>query len=299
MKVLLMNEDNFLKKNTLIEIQKIIDCLSAHTKFAYKLCIDWKKKNPNPSEMDAIGLCNLEMEILNVESIMSFYQGILIPYINQHHIDINSCACIVRSLYERVFIYHNIYVSPKTNHEKELLFNIWKIKGYNNFVKLKDIPEFANSIIIKRKEEIENSRKHIRNLLAQLKITTKVKNSILEIINKDSTRIKGFRFVKDKSGTIIKFDNISYENAGHVIFEDLNVKTLNDLYTFLSYSTHPSFWGTYYFGNSTNTDKHDYQLLLELTYLFFSTALVDFCKGNSGGMIFYENINNLIVKNHY
>ncbi len=114
----------------------VTDAISSLIEKSVEMILLWRKRIPNAEEADCISQCNLQMATCTAQSILSLAKGIHWGYHSTFLIDVHSCASLVRALYERAFIFRNIYVSTDNVLERDLLLYIWEIRGLNNRVNL-------------------------------------------------------------------------------------------------------------------------------------------------------------------
>lgn len=157
----------------------------------------WKIENPNACEADSISQCHLQMATSTVESILSLAKGIHWGKYKTILIDVNACASLVRSFYERAFIYRNIYLSTDNIEERDLLLYIWEIRGLNNRLNLKNVPDQFFSNLDHDRQEVAKLRKTLYEMVADLDTTKTAREQISNAIRKDTAQIKGFRFIKE------------------------------------------------------------------------------------------------------
>lgn len=260
-----------------------------------EMIIQWRTENPNAGEADCISQCNLQMATLTVESILSLAKGIHWGKYKSSLIDINACASLVRSLYERAFIYRNIFLSTDNLDERDLLLYIWEIRGLNNRVNLKNVPLQFVPNQENDAQEVENLRKRLNNILNRIDTTKSARCQISHAINKNTAQIKGFRFIKE-GNKIIKFESISLEESTKYFFDDLSMR---DSYIYLSLSSHPSYLGVLQFGiryHERNDEDELIYIYLSLTFHLLSELALDFCKTTDKAMKFYDKIYPLTEK---
>lgn len=272
----------YAKAIILVTIRALLD-------MTVEVILQWKKENPTACEADCISQCNLQMATSTVESILSLAKGI---HWGQHQtilIDVNACASLVRSLYERAFIYRNIFITTDNLEERDLLLYIWEIRGLNNRLNLKDIPEQFNATQENDRQEVLKLRKRLYEMVGQMDTTRNSRNQISNAINRDTAQIKGFKFIKEDS-KIIKFENISLEESPKYFFDD---SSMRDTYTYLSLTSHPSYLGLIQFGirYKNRNDKNELiYIYLSLTYHLLSEITLDFCRATTNAHKFYDKL---------
>lgn len=250
---------------------------------------EWRRENMNAIEADCISQCNFQMAICTAESILSLAKGINWTQYNSTFIDINACACLVRSLYERAFIYRNIFITPSNKLERDLLLYIWEIRGINNRVNLKDIEEKYANIQENDKDSIIQLKRKAFKIAEELSITENVMKQINNAINSTTSTIRGLLFEKEDA-KIVNLKSIHLEESPKYYFKD---KSLESAYTYLSFTTHPSYLGVIQFGQRYNDRKDEKELnfiFLTLTFHLLSEISIDFCKGTSNAEKYLELI---------
>lgn len=277
---------DYMDKNPEYAKAIILATIRALLDMTVEVILQWKKENPTACEADCISQCNLQMATSTVESILSLAKGI---HWGQHQtilIDVNACASLVRSLYERAFIYRNIFITTDNLEERDLLLYIWEIRGLNNRLNLKDIPEQFQE---NDRQEVLKLRKRLYEMVGQMDTTRNSRNQISNAINRDTAQIKGFKFIKEDS-KIIKFENISLEESPKYFFDD---SSMRDTYTYLSLTSHPSYLGLIQFGirYKNRNDKNELiYIYLSLTYHLLSEITLDFCRATTNAHKFYDKL---------
>lgn len=280
---------DYMDKNPAYVKTIILATIRALLDMTIEVILQWKKENPNACEADCISQCNLQMATSTVESILSLAKGI---HWWQHQtilIDTNACASLVRSLYERAFIYRNIFITTDNLEERDLLLYIWEIRGLNNRLNLKNVPEQFNAHQGNDRQEVFKLRKRLYEMIGKMETTKNSREQIANAINKDTAQIKGFRFIKE-DGKIIKFENISLEESTKYFFDD---SSMRDTYTYLSLTSHPSYLGLLQFGiryKNRNDENELICIYLSLTYHLLSEITLDFCRATTNAQKFHDKL---------
>lgn len=241
----------------------------------------WSGTEGNRDQFAEIAQCILQMEILHINSILILFNGTpMIPHLKKRTIiDIPSMASILRSLYEKVFIFNNLFVEQENSIEKEIVLYIWKIRGLHN-MKLPQAPQEAKKYIQKynsSRMQIKDFKQKAISRLEKLDITENAKQAFHKEISKSDTSIKGYKFIKDAQTQQIKeFKILSFSASPKEVFpkEDLTI-----LYGFLSSQSHPSFLGILQFGQMYNSDEYKERALTILNSIckFQQVIVRDFC----------------------
>lgn len=280
---------DYMDKNPAYVKTIILATIRALLDMTIEVILQWKKENPNACEADCISQCNLQMATSTVESILSLAKGITWGQHQTILIDTNACASLVRSLYERAFIYRNIFITTNNIEERDLLLYIWEIRGLNNRLNLKNVPEQFNAHQENDRQEVFKLRKRLYEMVEKMDTTKSSREQISNAIKKDTAQIKGFKFIKE-DGKIIKFENISLEESTKYFFDD---SSMRDTYTYLSLTSHPSYLGLLQFGiryKNRNDESELIYIYLSLTYHLLSEITLDFCRATTKAQKFYDKL---------
>ena len=280
------------------EIEKIASSLEYFCNNSY-LLVKKFREDINTSDDDeelAIAQCILQIAVCRIQSLLKLSGGIcIVP--NRKDISLlepTSMVAIFRSLYELVFIFRNIYIMTENASERKILLNIWQIRGFNNRLSPKAIPEDKElrSKYLKEQEEdkshVEELRKDIELNLGTLNITDGAKSKIRKTMMSDSSAINGYKFVR-KNGTIDTFERISLTDSPEYLYES---HELDIIYPLLSMYTHPSYLSVLQFGQMFN-NKHNEELLMTIlkgTCLLNVRLIYDFCQFIPACQEYYKNI---------
>lgn len=237
----------------------------------------WDTHKTKWNDIDAITQCMMQMVLFKIRSLQEAMKGLpLVPNGQKQTIclDQSNMASITRGLYESAFIYHNIFISTDNEDERQVLINIWKIEGYNNRHKV-PVPESMEKDVAQNINTIELLRNATREILSRMDIDESARNKIEKIIKRDSSNIKGYRFVKSEN-RIIGFEPIDFTNA-RSIFEH---GYMDGTYSFLSYQSHPSYLSLLQFGQLTGKEHvSDIARSFLMTACFCATKFAnDACK---------------------
>lgn len=283
------NLDNFGIDGQNIIMKDVLSSLGDglfHLFYNWRLCYD----NKDISEVESVSQCILQIIICKIRTLVSMCEGIkLIPdNLPTKVLDIPSMMSVLRSLYEATFVFHNIYAEQNTILERELVFNIWKIRGLNNRQKLQNVP---NQYIVKEKNEkkqIDEIKRRILTLAENLELSESIMQQLQNVISSNSVDIKGYKFEKDNNSKIISFNSIRYEHGT----EGLVGNSLMPLYRFLSIHGHPSYLGVLQFGQmfDSNDDIKYLRTLLTIASRLASVVAVDFRDNIIGAKDIYDNL---------
>ena len=217
------------------------------------ILLKWWDTHPLPwNEVDSITQCMMQMMAFKIRSLEVSLEGMpLVPNGKPQtlHVDFSTVAAIARGIYEMAFIYHNIFVSTDNENERDVLLNIWRIKGYNNRNTI-PVPDELLSQKQQNEEVIETLKNRIRETLRRMHIQSSAVDKIEEYIKKGNN-LKGYQFVKE-NGIITDVRLINFANADSFFNSEYQKGT----YTFLSYQSHPSYLSIEQFGNLNNPKQY-------------------------------------------
>lgn len=237
----------------------------------------WDTHKTKWNDIDAITQCMMQMVLFKIRSLQEAMKGLpLVPNGQKQtiYLDLSNMASITRGIYESAFIYHNIFISTDNENERQVLVNIWKIEGYNNRHKV-PVPDSMEEDVAQNINTIESLRCATKEILNRMDIVESARTKIEKIIKRDSSNIKGYRFVKSEN-RIIGFEHIDFTNA-RSIFEH---EYMDGTYSYLSYQSHPSFLSLLQFGQLTGKEHlGDMVRPLLMTACFCATKFAnDACK---------------------
>lgn len=259
-------------------------CLSDIYASMFRIWKQWRDDHTKDyTEADAISQCMLQMMMLKLKTIEQMLQGVSIQQGETDGIkilDTSSMSAIIREMYELAFIYHNIFVVPDTEDEREILINIWKIRGLNNRVALSSPPNYDQ-----RKEGdkrgIAEYRKNIYTILGSISTTSSSRTKIMRAADNGKPNLCGFKFEKDKDGRITDFEPVPFNKVDE-LFKNNQYEAL---YPLLSANSHPSFLGLLQFGQmyDARQDKETARLYLQMACICAAKMTKDVCSIITGG----------------
>lgn len=214
-------------KDRIESYDKVIDT-------AFKLLHDHQNKKYN-NQIDEEANLIYQLLILKNLSIRKLISGIhytnsLVNFKIKGLIDLFSIYSIIRSQFEGYCNFNNIYIKPKNEDEKRVIYFLWVISGlkFRQRFKIAAITDEGKEKILNEKKQIEIYTKYIFD------------SEIYSKLNE-----------KDKKKVNNAIDNKKFQ----ICFENNNVRTLSwremlsnagvsdqfdEMYNHLSLSTHPS-----------------------------------------------------------
>ena len=244
----------------------------------FHLYYGWRrsKEQEDVPESDAIAQCILQMVVCKIRTLLVMCDGINVkPEKNTIKVlDIPSLLSVLRSLYEMVFVFHNIYAEQGTKEERDVILYIWEIRGLNNRQNLPIVPISFRKKEDDEKKQIEDLKKKIEKIAANLTMSDEIRCQLTKVVSSKSVDIKGYRFKKDrKNSRIIAFESYRYEEGAEAL-----LRTDAPAYRLLSIHGHPSYLGVLQFGQMFNneTDKNFLRMILTCACKLASTIAMDF-----------------------
>lgn len=261
----------------------------------FHLYYNWRRvkgENDIP-ESDAIAQCILQIVVCKIRSLLDMSNGINVrPEKDTIRIlDIPSLISVLRSLYEMVFVFHNIYAEQETKEERDIVLCIWEIRGLNNRQNMPVVPLAFKEKEEEEKKQIENLKSRIISIAANLDMSDEIRKQLINVASIKTVEIKGYRFKKDsENNRIMAFEDYRYEEGAEAL-----LRTDAPTYRFLSIHGHPSYLGVLQFGQMFNsdTDKNFLRTILTCACKLASTIAVDFHEhiDGAGGVFLQLNEN--------
>lgn len=289
------------KENTIKRLRDILNELSTTM---YIIYVDWySNRDLIPlKESEKMAANMYRMMIFKAMSIFQMSKGIVIIPTQESIIpDPSTMYPVLRSMYELLFLFRCMFVLSKNDKERELLLNLWKIKGNHNLTQIPD-GMFDDESINKKvsaSEENENIESKMTGLMTELNLTPYIINKIYDLISLERPKLKGFTFKHcEHSDTITDFcmKNFSDGNMG----TDLSGTPY--IYSHYSAHSHPSYLGVKHFEEmyfNKEEDKYIQEVLVHACK-YLDRFMKEFCDYNDSYRSFYNKkesrINNLLSR---
>lgn len=185
-----------MNKTKIIEdLRQAVDWLS---KFMFDIYVEWYASLRSPLiESERMAINMYRMMIFKAKSIWQMSQGIVIIPTQKGLIpDPSTIYPVLRSMYELLFLFRCIFVSSRNDLERELLFDLWKIRGYNNLIRIPDKELNKEYQDEKESAKVENKtlRIKIRELFDKLALSPSIIDTIENSMNNNTPALKGFMF---------------------------------------------------------------------------------------------------------
>lgn len=198
---------------------------------------------------------------------------------------------VLRSMYELLFLFRCIFIFSRNDQERDLLLNLWKIKGNNNLTQIPDAILDEESVNKRESacEENEVARREVRRRIAELIMPQSAKNKIENIIDPTNNypTLKGFMLEHcEQSDDISGFSALSFSD------ETMGAKLSGDKYIYSHYSahSHPSYLGVKHFEEMYPNEEEDkyVQEILVHACKYLDRFMKDFCEYKDSYRSFYE-----------
>lgn len=283
--------------NSIKQLRRSISEMSA---IMYKIYVEWWVSEKPVTESEHIA-CNMyRMMIFKAKSIWLMSKGIIIVRTQKGIIpDPSTMYPVLRSMYELLFLFRCMFASLKNDKERELLLNLWKIKGNNNLTQIPDemLDEESANQRESASEENEVARREIREQMEEISLPQSVICNIRNIINpdKNSPTLKGFMFeYREHSSEITGLSALHFSDTkmGAELSDD------NYIYSHYSAHSHPSYLGLKHFEEMYENQEEDKYVkeILEHACKYLSRFMKEFCEYKDSYRPFYEEKENRIKK---
>lgn len=288
------------KTKTIEDLRHTIDEMSI---IMYNIYVEWKvSQSVLLTESERMAENMYRMMIFKAKSIGLMSQGVVITPTQKGIIpDPSTIYPVLRSMYELLFLFRCIFVSSRNDLERELLLNLWKIRGYNNLIRIPD--KELNKEYKEEKElaKVENKtlRIKIRELFDKLALSPSVIDTIENSMNNNTPALKGFMFDHcEHCDNITAFRTLDFSDTTM----GLELSNVSYIYSHYSAHSHPSFLGVKHF-EEMYYNKDEYQFMKEIlegTCIYLVYFMTDFCRYNDSYHSFYNqeesHINNIFSR---
>lgn len=289
-----MDKNKFLENIGIDEQIKIMgNCLKIVCDGLFHLYYGWRrsKEKEDVPESDAIAQCILQMVVCRIRTLLIMCDGINVrPEKDTIRIlDIPSLISVLRSLYEMVFVFHNIYAEQETKEERDIVLYIWEIRGLNNRQNMPIVPLSFKEKEEEEKKQIEDLKSRIICIATNLDMSDEIRKQLINVASIKTVEIKGYRFKKDgENKRIIAFKDYRYEEGAETL-----LRTDAPTYRFLSIHGHPSYLGVLQFGQMFNseTDKNFLRTILTCACKLASTIAIDYREHIDGADDVFSQLN--------
>lgn len=293
------NIKNFSDMNKTKIIEDLRQAVDELSKIMFDIYVEWYASLRSPlTESERMAINMYRMMIFKAKSIGLMSQGIVITPTQKSIIpDPSTIYPVLRSMYELLFLFRCIFVSSRNDLEREILFNIWKIRGCNNLIRIpdkelnkeyKDKKEFA-------KVENKTRRIKIRELFDKLALSPSVIDTIENSMNNNTPALKGFMFDHcEHCDNITAFRTLDFSDSTM----GLELSGASYIYSHYSAHSHPSYLGVEHFEEMYKGYVEDNFMIeiLEYTCLYLGRFMEDYCKYKESYRKFYNKKESQINK---
>lgn len=166
--------------NSNIEIDVLIDSAKKIGGAIFDVFYDWRvnASTGDNTEDNGIAQCISQMIICKINSLLLLSNGISIVPNKENFkiVDPTSMIAVWRSVYETICVFRNIFIMTDDEAERNILLNLWKIRGLNNRQEMHNIPDRYKQRQVREKQEIENLKEEIRKKIVKFHISKQAIN---------------------------------------------------------------------------------------------------------------------------
>jgi hypothetical protein len=273
-----MTQDEFRQECfRLFQCNSISDCndlINIYTNFLYSVIEKHQTDKVNSTALAQAKLIP-QMVFTKLVHLQSIIAGI--HYENSSGGNIHGIidpivvGCQIRSTYELVSMFHMVYITPQTDDEKAILYNLWVHAG------LAYRQRFTSVITTE-----ENHQKQREELQIMEELARGIENTALyqSLGEKDQKKIQSK--LKDKD-YMIRFDNnqVTFLHW-HNMIDVMGIKhgLLSDIYTYFSLYSHPSNVAIFQFGEMFKDGEEGFRGItafhLKTLFVFVSVFVADY-----------------------
>lgn len=271
-----INFDNFLR-----ETSKVMEQLW----FNWRQTCDKDKESLSTSELN--GQCMFQMMICKIESLLKLHEGIDLNINNKeiHLQDPHTMLILLRSIYEMTVTYYYLYIKPRNETEREIVYRLWDNRGMSNRQAIRNVPEEHKSQVEEEKKNIACNSIRIIQLGKKLGIQGENFKTFCNIAKNEKAKVCCFSFEGQQEDGTLKLNAIAMgdEEPCREIFGNADISTL---YRYLSLYVHPTSLGVLQFGQMYNTESYlgDEMFSFETAYFLACKFTSYFCKSMPNGM---------------
>lgn len=259
--------------------ETLADChnlLDIYTKFFFEAIMNHHEENTESSRIHDAKII-LQMMLTKALNLKKSINGISYQTPNgsflNNIIDPTIIASLIRNIFETAAMFNLIYIKPKTDDEKEIMYLLWVSAGlkYRQRFEVSAKTEESQKKIIEEKEEIDEIARKIKEnqLYKSLdpKDQTKIDNKLKE---------KDYQMYFDD----LKVKYVSWQET--VSLMGIKDSILPNIYTYFSLYSHPSNVSVFQFAGMFEKGKEAYPEItnfnLKVTFFMFSIFIGDYIK---------------------
>ena len=182
---------------------------------------------------------------------------------------INDCykaLPLTRSVYELLVTFFGLFILNKTEEEKEIAFNCWKINSEKNAVGELDL---SNPLVKIRQNQAKQTIDNCKNFILSTNLGKILKDELIKELSAKHPKIGTIYFCSDNNNYHLK--RLSFASAWK--FMTNNNTNLEFQYRMLSMHSHPIHWGLSMFANQSKDSIEDAILGLHFSTSFLAKLL--------------------------
>lgn len=232
------------------------------------------------------GQCMFQMMTCKIESLLKLHEGIDLNINNKeiHLQDPHTMFIILRSIYEMTVTYYYLYIKPRSEKEREIIYRLWDNRGMSNRQVIKNVPAKYKKQVEDEKNDIKSNSTRIIQLGKELGIQGKNLKTFCNIARNEKAKVCCFSFEgqHDDGTLMLKTIAMGDEEPCKEIFGTSNISTI---YRFLSLYVHPTSLGVLQFGQMYNNESYleDEKMAFETAYFLACKFTSYFCKSMPKG----------------
>lgn len=252
-----------------------LELLDIYIEFCFQVITDQNVRPKNKEYLEAEII--LQMMFTKMLNLKTAIHGVEYHSNNgkslSRIIDPTIIASSIRNIYESVAMFHIVYVLPKTDEERKLLYNLWVISG------LSYRQRFESSIInAESRKKQEDEKQQISDLTNEIKQMNLFKNLDLKNQLRIDNLVKEKEYkVRIQNGKIIK---LSWQEIIPIM--GIRSGIMDNLYTYFSLYAHPSNVSVFQFQNMFSKGSNTFVLLANFNFrnaiILLSIFISDYLK---------------------
>ncbi|SCW55378.1 hypothetical protein [Mucilaginibacter sp. NFR10] len=186
-------------------------------------------------------------------------------------IDPTLLAILVRNIFETIGMFNVVYVKPKSNDEKSILYNLWVLAGlnYRQRFATESMTEDAKRKVAHEIEQIKTFKERITDTKLYKSLSLKDQGKILTKIKEKDYKI----YFENNEVHFLTWSDITK-------IMNIKDKITDEMYTYFSLYAHPSNVSVFQFANLFKASEEHFvnMTIFNLKYSFFliSTFIDDY-----------------------
>jgi hypothetical protein len=188
-------------------------------------------------------------------------------------IDPTIIASLIRNIFETVAMFNLIYLKPKTDDEKEIMYLLWVSAGLKYRQRFESTAESEEN-----QKKITDEKAEIEGIVSKIKDTQLYKSLDIKEQTKIDNKLKknDYQMYFDE----LKVNNVSWQDTVSVM--GIKDSILPNIYTYFSLYSHPSNVSVFQFAGMFNKGDESYYDLtnfnVKVAFFMFSIFIGDYIK---------------------